>query len=216
MHSSEGSSNRDKEVSKRHLYMKRALLMSTCLIVLLSGIVADVGKSGHQAAARNPALSPIQHIVFILKENHTFDSYFGGFPGVNGATTGVVKVNGVDKTIRLNAPQNVPAPFCHTFNCASKAYDRGAMDAFNLADRTNCGAPPYACYQEGTQALIPNYWALAQQYVLDDNAWSSLRGPSFPNHLYSMAAASGPDIPNSVIGNPGSTWGCDSPSTDRA
>ena len=89
------------------------------------------------------------------------------------------------------------------------------MDAFNLADSANCGAPPYACYQEGTQALIPNYWSFAQQYVLDDNAWSSMRGPSLPNHLYAMAAASGPDIPHSVIDNPGSTWGCDATSTTR-
>lgn len=94
---------------------------------------------------------------------HAADSYFGSFPGVNGATTGVVKVNGVDETIPLNAGQNVPTPFCHRFSCAAKAYDQGAMDAFNLADQANCGASPYACYQEGTQALIPNYWALAQQ-----------------------------------------------------
>ena len=30
--------------------------------------------------------SPIQHIVLIIKENHTFDNYFGTFPGANGAT----------------------------------------------------------------------------------------------------------------------------------
>src|SRR3954453_19090521 len=144
--------------------------------------------------------TPIQHIVFILKENHTFDSLFGAFPGANGASTGLVKVNGVDETIPLNAGQNVPTEFCHAFAGGRTAYDGGKMDAFNRADSANCGAPPYACYQEGTQALIPNYWSLAQQYVLDDNAWSSMRGPSLPNHLYSMAAASGPDIPHSVIG----------------
>lgn len=73
---------------------------------------------------------------------HAADSYFGSFPGVNGATTGVVKVNGVDETIPLNAGQNVPTPFCHRFSCAAKAYDQGAMDAFNLADQASCGAPP--------------------------------------------------------------------------
>lgn len=29
---------------------------------------------------------PIQHVVLIIKENHTFDNYFGTFPGANGAT----------------------------------------------------------------------------------------------------------------------------------
>ena len=28
--------------------------------------------------------NPIEHIVIIVKENHTFDNYFGTFPGVNG------------------------------------------------------------------------------------------------------------------------------------
>jgi phospholipase C len=28
--------------------------------------------------------SPIQHVVIIVKENHTFDNYFGTFPGANG------------------------------------------------------------------------------------------------------------------------------------
>jgi phospholipase C len=32
-----------------------------------------------------PAASPIQHVVIIVKENHTFDNYFGLFPGANGA-----------------------------------------------------------------------------------------------------------------------------------
>src|SRR5438128_1423661 len=32
----------------------------------------------------------IQHIVFIVKENRSFDNYFGTFPGADGATTGVI------------------------------------------------------------------------------------------------------------------------------
>src|SRR5260370_36192456 len=100
------SSDRGKGMSMKHLHMKHVLLMSICLLFVLAGIVTVVGKTGHQAVARHAALTPIQHIVFILKENHTFDSYFGSFPGANGATTGVVKVNGVDQTIPLNAPQN--------------------------------------------------------------------------------------------------------------
>ena len=30
--------------------------------------------------------NPIEHIVIIVKENHTFDNYFGTFPGASGAT----------------------------------------------------------------------------------------------------------------------------------
>ena len=30
--------------------------------------------------------SPVEHVVIIFKENHTFDNYFGTFPGANGMT----------------------------------------------------------------------------------------------------------------------------------
>ena len=30
--------------------------------------------------------NPIEHVVIIIKENHTFDNYFGTFPGANGAS----------------------------------------------------------------------------------------------------------------------------------
>ena len=30
--------------------------------------------------------NPIEHIVIIVKENHTFDNYFGTFPGATGVT----------------------------------------------------------------------------------------------------------------------------------
>ncbi|HEV2102949.1 MAG TPA: alkaline phosphatase family protein [Candidatus Acidoferrum sp.] len=29
--------------------------------------------------------NPIEHVVIIVKENHSFDNYFGSFPGVNGS-----------------------------------------------------------------------------------------------------------------------------------
>jgi phospholipase C len=28
--------------------------------------------------------SPIAHVIIIVKENHTFDNYFGTFPGAEG------------------------------------------------------------------------------------------------------------------------------------
>ena len=30
-------------------------------------------------------MAPIEHVVIIVKENHTFDNYFGRFPGAEGA-----------------------------------------------------------------------------------------------------------------------------------
>jgi phospholipase C len=38
-------------------------------------------------AAPDPSSTPIQHVVIIVKENHTFDNSFGTFPGVTGDAT---------------------------------------------------------------------------------------------------------------------------------
>ncbi|GAC1648976.1 MAG: hypothetical protein NVS4B9_40250 [Ktedonobacteraceae bacterium] len=70
----------------------------------------------------------------------------------------------------------------------------------------------------GSQSLIPNYWQLAQNYVLSDRTFSSEMAASFVNHLFTVAGASGidqndsaetnPHLPN---GQPTPNWGCDAP-----
>ena len=45
---------------------------------------------------------------------------------------------------------------------------------------------------------IPNYWEYARRFALLDNFFSSLMGPSEPNHLYTVAAQSG-----GLVNNPG-------------
>ena len=191
---------------KAFLRSKLSQTLTAFILIVAAITLSPVNPPAH-------AQGPVQHIIYILKENHTFDSYFGDFPGVNGATTGLVNVRGTDQAIPLNPGQDVPGLFCHSWACAHTDYDSGAMDAFNLGDPKNCRKPHYACYQYGGQSLIPNYWKWAQDYVLDDNAWSSLMGPSFPNHMYTVAGGSGPDIPHSAISNPSSGssggWGCD-------
>jgi phospholipase C len=46
---------------------------------------------------------------------------------------------------------------------------------------------------------IPNYWEYARRFVLCDQFFSSLAGPSEPNHLYTVAAKSG-----GLVNNPNS------------
>jgi len=54
-------------------------------------------------------------------------------------------------------------------------------------------------------ADIPNYWSYAEHFALADRMFSSLAGPSFPNHLYTVASQAG-----GAINNPDSLlWGCD-------
>ncbi|MFL5624493.1 MAG: alkaline phosphatase family protein, partial [Ktedonobacteraceae bacterium] len=159
--------------------------------------------------ATNP--NPIQHIVIMDKENRTFDDLFGTFPGANGATT-YTDPNG--KIHPLNhQPDHLLNDIHHEPYYAHLAYDGGKMDKFSLikgAIQNGVDEADSQLYQSD----IPNYWKYAQSFTLTDNYFSMIAGPSFPNHLFSIAAEdanvdSNPRIPSSsTIKN---RWGCDSP-----
>ena len=157
--------------------------------------------------AVDPGLANIEHIVFIVKENRTFDNYFGTFPGADGATTGTISTGEV---IDLgHTPDRTPRDIDHSFNGAVRAIDNGAMDRFDMLN----GCADLLCMTQLTEDDIPNYFALARYFTLADAMFSSLTGPSFPNHLYTIAGQSGRAISNPS--NSSGRWGCDSPANSR-
>ena len=50
------------------------------LAALLAATLTGVGP----AAAADPTATPIDHFVVLMQENHSFDNYFGTFPGADG------------------------------------------------------------------------------------------------------------------------------------
>ena len=58
-------------------------------IVTLAALLADLLPFKHGFASGNPAI-PIEHIIVIVQENHSFDNYFGTFPGANGIPAGIM------------------------------------------------------------------------------------------------------------------------------
>ena len=46
------------------------------------------GSTGPTPSTIVPGDNPIKHVIFLIKENHTFDNYFGKYPGADGATEG--------------------------------------------------------------------------------------------------------------------------------
>lgn len=154
----------------------------------------------------HPGIHKVKHLVFLVKENRTFDNYFGTFSGADGATFGKISTGEV---IPLgHAPDRLPRDISHSFQSAVKAIDNGAMDKFDLIPGGNQNGD-YLSYTQYTEDDIPNYFAYARNFVLADEFFSSLTGPSFPNHLYTVGAQSGGAInnPNNSAGR----WGCDSP-----
>jgi phospholipase C len=89
--------------------------------------------------------------------------------------------------------------------------DYNRMDGFDLELDGNVNGD-YLALTQHTQSDMPNYWTYAGNFVLADNMFSSLHGPSFPNHLYTVAAESGGVATNPYGGDSTISWGCDAPS----
>ena len=159
-------------------------------------------SAGSVTSAAGPdGLNKIQHIVFVIKENRTFDNYFGTFPGADGATTGRISTG---QSLPLgHTPDRTPRDLGHRRGAAVMAIDGGKMDAFDLIYRGNVNGD-YLSYTQMHESDIPNYFAYARNFVLADRMFSSMRGPSFPNHLYTVAAQSA-----GAVGIPTGGWGCD-------
>ncbi|MDP9224709.1 MAG: hypothetical protein M3P18_12815, partial [Actinomycetota bacterium] len=149
--------------------------------------------------------TPIKHVIFIVKENRTFDNYFARYPGADGTTTGVTSTG---QTVPLSIAADVLKPdLGHDFLAGVVAVDGGRMDAF---DRVSNGQS-LAGYSSFTRQGIPNYWAYADHFALSDRMFSSVYGPTFPNHLFTVAAQAGRVTQNKLtIAKPGVGY-CDDP-----
>jgi phospholipase C len=91
------------------------------------------------------------------------------------------------------------------------SYNGGRMDGFAIGPYA-----PYA-YSQFSRRDIPNYFAWADEFVLADNFFASVAGPSYPNHLYFIAGQAGGavDNPENIRtkrlndGRIFKSWGCD-------
>ena len=131
------------------------------------------GSSPKQVAL---ARSHIRHIVFVIKENRTFDNLFAKYPGADGATHGT-RCDGT--TVQLQRAVDREPELGHSFTDGITAVNGGAMNCF--ADGG------YVTYDE---ADIPNYWAYAKRFVLADRFFSSIYGPTGIEHLWTFASQS--------------------------
>jgi phospholipase C len=145
----------------------------------------DLGsRPGRVDATSFPTRWPIKHVVFIIKENRTFDNLFGRFPGADGATSGMDQGTARPLTHALD---RIPVDIVHCYECALQAWNEGRMDGFASVSSP---ADRYA-YTQFRPKDLPAYWHWAKRFVLGDNFFASAQGPSFPNHLYTIAAQSG-------------------------
>ena len=113
-----------------------------------------------------PFSEKISKIVIVLQENHTFDNYFGTYPGVDGTVGRKIclpETVGSTKCVApFHDPSLVPVDMNHNWKSAHADFDGGKMDGFIYSE----GSTETMGYYE--QADIPHYWTATGNYVVCD------------------------------------------------
>jgi phospholipase C len=123
----------------------------------------------------------IEHVVYLIKENRTFDHLFGRFPGADGVTEGLTCDGEVVPLAR--AADDTPGPD-HSFQGGLKAINGGRMNCFDEL----FGGANLEAYVQYRPEQIPSYWAYAEAYTLADRFFSSTYGPTGIEHLFTVGA----------------------------
>lgn len=164
-----------------------------------------------QTAGTFDSSNPIEHIIVIMQENHTFDSQLGALTMAD-PTTGKPALYSLPKTGKTPTPTTVdglsakslfsnPGNNCqatsahfpalcppldpeHGWDPMHKDWDEGLNDQFVATNGSG------AVMGYFTQSDLPYYYWLATQFAIGDRYFSSVMGPTWPNRSYLYAATS--------------------------
>jgi phospholipase C len=177
------------------------VVSASLLAFLLLPALAKSEKS------KESGIHKIKHVIIIMQENRSFDSYFGTYPGAEGFPTenGVPTVCNPDprsgaciKPYHDAQDANGGGP--HGEKASIAAINNGKMDGFVAqaeSARKGClpgnsvvcdpaSAPDVMGYHDERE--IPNYWAYARTFVLQDHMFEPNASWSLPEHLFQVSA----------------------------
>ena len=159
------------------LERKMLALMIGCIVLFSSLCFSGCGSNN---TVEIPiGLEKIEHFIFIMQENRSFDSYFGTYPGADGLSEGVEFIDPVDGTVvtPYHDTNGVNRGGPHGWDNAQADINGGKMDGFleqsynvtpgknNKSKATN----PKDVMGWHDWHEIPNYWDYARLYVLQDH-----------------------------------------------
>jgi phospholipase C len=157
--------------------------------------VAALSIAPAATATARGGIHRIRHVVVIMQENRSFDSYFGMYPGADG-----IRMRNGRPTACLPDPRRArcqrPYHDPHLVSVGGPhghpAFERvtrgGRMRGFLRAFRVrlpNARHPDVMGWHDARE--IPNYWTLARRYVLQDRMFQPDSSWSLPEHLYLLS-----------------------------
>jgi phospholipase C len=194
------------------MWRRVTTLASAVGLVALAACSSSGGASSSSHATTSSTNGPggdtsgihkIKHIVTIMQENRSFDSYFGTFPGAdglpmtNGAPSGcapdpksgqcdrpfhdAADLNGGGPHGQLNAAADINGGKMDGFVAQAESGNKGCGNTNNPVCSPT-GAPDVMGYHDARE--IPNYWTYAQNFVLQDRMFQPNASWSLPEHLF--------------------------------
>lgn len=158
------------------------------------------------AAAAPEGIHKIQHVVVIMQENRSFDSYFGTYPGAKGIPAGVCVPDPLHGgcVTPFHDPDNENYGGPHGHVSFTEDLDGSKMDGFvgEAEKGLKCSSTEPGCSPCTEQASsgqcvdsmgyhdareIPNYWTYAQDFVLQDDLFEPNSSWSWPAHLFMVS-----------------------------
>ena len=152
----------------------------------------------------------IKHVFVIFQENHSYDNYFGTYPGSENLTTRLAKTHGYSQydyvakkmqTVFKITHPDVLGPDQDRYILEEK-FNGTKMNRFlageELDNINNYGTSPAVARQYGltTMAIydcdtIPYLWMYAKNFALFDHYFQAETGPSSPSNVAMFAGQAG-------------------------
>jgi phospholipase C len=193
-------------VSRVSIAIAVTSLVATACSSSITPITSLPNASAPPGVTNAGTIFKIQHVVIIMQENRSFDTYFGTYPGANGIpmANGVSTVcvpdpatGGCDRPFhdqkdltaggphgQANATADLNGGQMDGFVAQAEQAKKGCQSVFNPGC-AGSGTPDVLGYVDGSE--IPNYWAYAHDFVLQDAMFEPNASWSLPAHLFTVS-----------------------------
>lgn len=182
-------------------------LCRTTTALFVSVLVLSVAAAAESNQSPASGIHKIRHVIIIMQENRSFDSYFGTYPGAEGfpmesgvpavcdpdpRAGGCVKpyhdahdVNGGGPHGEKSAAAETAGGRMHGFIAEAEKGRRGCLPGPSPV----CSpSSPHDVMGYHDEREIPNYWAYARNFVLHDHMFEPNASWSLPAHLFEVSA----------------------------
>lgn len=170
--------------------------------LLFTRAAASTAPSASTISTAGTNTSPINHVVEIMQENHTFDNLFGEFPGADGIPAGTRLPNPVLSISRRPAVSpifagpnegDIVTPISNIRSVEQMAMDYepggelgGKPKTGYLMDHYTTTIGGLGTITEWGPSFDPNLQYLARNYELGDQNFQPAIGPTQPNVHYAL------------------------------